>query len=100
MYFARFQNEEKKLATLFKRISTLGKLMWVMTDINLWLHNPSVMVDSYYVSQDRPGNAEITNNCKILSGLNNKIYFFPMRHVLISLSGTLLQIGLPGELGQ
>lgn len=74
--------------------------MWVMTDISLWLHNPSVMVDSYYTSQDRPGNAEITNNSKILRGLNNKIYFFPMRHVLISLSGTLLQIGLPGDLGQ
>lgn len=47
--------------------------MWVMTGISLWLHNPSVMVGSYYPSQDRPGNAKITNNSKILSGLTRFI---------------------------
>lgn len=58
--------------------------MWVMTDINLWLHNAPAMVGIYYISQNRPGNAEVTNNSKTLSDLNNKIPFFLMRDMPMS----------------
>lgn len=54
-----------------------------MTDINLWLHNAPPMVSIYYISQNRPSNAEVTNNSKTLSDLN-KIFFFLIRDMPMS----------------
>lgn len=58
-----------------------------MTDINVWLHNTSAVVGIYYISQNRPGsaNAEVINNLKTLRDLNNKISFFLMRDMPMSI---------------